>query len=242
MFSKTSRFKNASNKLKQNKIVLYHVITPIDDKKLKSIQDSGYFNASKGALGGQSDGYYFFTTRSGMEHHIKTMRDTWERTPDKHAYLVESEIDLKNVHYPTWQLDYEAMQDFMFNMIYAMATEHEIKFDNIQISAENKKLIIHNGSKFSRVSEFNASEHSGLIERITDFLYNHYDKFKQDYDNLLIEIFVGNNINTELCAVKTTEKQKITKITKIEDETPIVTTPSNSQINKFLSRYGTRKH
>ena len=242
MESKASQFIAATNNLKSKKIVLYHIITPIDDEKLKEIQESGYFDRSRGALGGQSDGYYFFTTRAGAEYHVKNMRDTWEKTPNKHAYIVECETDFKDLKYPTWKLDYEAMQDFMFEMIYNVANKHDIKFGKIKISAENKKLIIYNGDKFSKISEFNANDHSGLIEQVTDYLYTSDKKFKYDYDMLLHNVFVGNGENPELCAVKTEQKLKITNITKIENETPEPPVPSNSQINKFLSRYGTRRH
>ena len=59
---------------------------------------------------------------------------------------------------------------------------------------------------------------------------------------LLHDAFVGNGENLELYAVKTEQKLKIINITKIENELPTQPAPSNSQINKFLSRYGTRRH
>ena len=160
MESKASKFIAATNNLKSKKIVLYHIIAPIDDKELSKIKENGYFNRSRGALGGQSDGYYFFTTYAGAQHHIETMRDTWENAPDKHAYIVECETDFKDLKYPTWKLDYEATQDFMFEMIYKVANKHDIQFGKIKIIADNEKLIIYNGDKFSKISEFNADRTS----------------------------------------------------------------------------------
>ena len=240
MDNKILKLKQATAKVK--KITLYHIITPIDDKEITQIKESGYFNPSTGALGGQSDGYYFFTTRVGAENHIKNMRDTWDISNNKNAYIVECEINMDDIKYPKWKLDYESMQDFLFEMIYNATKQQKIKVDNIEISSENKKLLINANGRFSRIDEFNANDHSGLIEIVSDYLYKHNAKFKQEYDKLLQNIFNDNDKNAELFAVKTTTKQKITKITKIENEPVAPTTQTKSQIDKFMSRYGKSRH
>ena len=243
MNTKSLRIQDAIQNIKNpnNKIILYHVITPISNEQFSKIKENGYFMPSNGALGGQSDGYYFFTTRHGADNHIATMKDTWENSPDKDAYLVECEIDSENLGYPVWKLDYESMQDFLFDMIYDSAHKKTIKFDNIEINAlDDKKLSILKNGKFSRIKSFCANDHSGLIEKTTDFLYKHDNKFRQEYDRLLSDAFHGNGTNQDLYAVKTTNKQKITKITKIETKKP-ESIKTNSQIDKFLSRYGGRK-
>lgn len=170
------------------------------------------------------------------------MQDTWGNDNNKNAYLAETEVDLSYVHYPTWKLDYEAMQDFLFDMIYDVARQSEIKFSGIKISATNNKfLTVTNNGVYSRLSGFVPDKHSGLVERIVDYLYSHNTGFKQKYDKLLNDVFLGRGDNQELFAVKTSMPQKITKITKLEIE-PATPTVSNSQINKFLSRYGKRRN
>ncbi len=237
MDKKTIKIQNATNKIKQ-RIVLYHVLSPINQQQFNQIKESGYFKPSENALGGQSNGYYFFTTRQGAQYHIDSNKDMWEKGADKNAYIVECEIDRDDVKYPIWKLDYEAMQDFLFDMIYMVAQKHSINFDGLEIKVANdKKLEISDNGKFSRISSFSADIHSGLVERIADYLYKNNSNFKNAYDKLLQDVFAGNGNNQELYAVKTSKKQKITNITKIEIKTP-EQQPQNSQINKFFARYG----
>lgn len=239
MDNKTSKIKAASDNIKQIKIVLYHVLSPISDQDFAKIENSGYFDMSNGALGGQSNGYYFFTTRFGADYHVKNMRDSWDFSNNKHAYIVECEIDSATIKYPDWKLDYESTQDFLFDMIYDAAHEQPIRFDNIKIDAvDNKKLAITNNGVFSRISEFSPDIHSGLVEKTSDFLYNHNKTFRMKYDELLQNVFNGIGNNLELYAVKTTHKHKITKTEKIQDQPTNAQTVIHSQINKFWSRYG----
>jgi hypothetical protein len=241
MNTTTEKLKSATDKIKSKEIILYHVITPIDDATFNQIKQSGYFNPSHNALGGQSNGYYFFTNRQAAELHIKTVQDTWENVPAKHAYLAECKIDFKDVKYPEWQLDYEAMQDFLFDMILDTAKNNTICFDDIKISAsENKIMQLSVNGKFSRIKSFIASNHSGIVERVSEFLYQNNKDFRRKYDDLLNEVFCGIGVYQNLYAVKTKTKHKITNITKIE-KTPDATIATNSQINKFLSRYGKKR-
>ena len=236
------KLKYATDKIKSKKIVLYHVFAPITDTEFNQIKQSGVIGVSKSTLGGQSNGAYFFTTRAGAQNHIKDMQDTWGNDSNKNAYLAETEIDLSSVHYPTWKLDYEAMQDFLFDMIYDVACQSEIKFSGIKIGATNNKILtVTNNGVYSRLSGFVPDKHSALVEKIADYLYSHNAGFKQQYDKLLTDVFLGYGDNQDLFAVKTSMPQKITKITKLEIE-PSAPTISNSQINKFLSRYGQRRN
>ena len=235
---KATQFYQGNRQLKSDKIILYHVITPIDEAEFQRIRQSGYFNPSRGALGGQSNGYYFFTTRQGAQNHIQTMKDSWEITPGKSAYIAECEINPADIQYPKWMLDYEAMQDFMFDMIYDAARRTPIKFDGTEIKAMDKKALeITANGKFSRIRNFCANDHSGLIEKVADYLYVHDTEFKQKYNKLLNEAFLGTGDNQNLYAVKTKEKQKITKITKIGNEPDTISQSKNSQISKFMERY-----
>lgn len=238
MDDKTAKLKSASDRINKTKTV-YHVFPPLSDQEIEQIKESGYFNPSKNALGGQSDGYYFFTSRFGADNHIKEMQDTWESAPNKHPYIIECEIDFDDIKYPNWKLDYEAMQDFMFKIIYDVAIKEPIKFDNIEIKVSDKnKLEINVNGKFSRTDKFNPNDHSGLIEKVSDFLYKHNQGFKKAYDDLLSLAFSGTGTDLKLYAVKTTTKYKISKITKMETpESPAPTLPTNSQINKFMARY-----
>ena len=239
--AKVEKMKNGIDNIKQRKIVLYHIISPISHQRFAQIKESGYFESSKNALGGQVDGYYFFTTKQGAEYHIKTNKATWEQDIKKHAYLVECEVNADDVKYPNWKLDYEATQDFLFDMIYNVALKHDIKFDGIEIKAlDGKKLSVSYNGAFSRIKSFSPDKHTGMIEKIADFLYKTDKEFKSEYDKLLQDMLRGRGDNQELYAIKTVNKQKITKITEIENE-PVTTVPVNSQINKFLSRYGHTK-
>ena len=240
MNTTTEKLKSATDKIKPKSVTLYHIITPIDDATFNQIKQSGYFNPSKNALGGQSNGYYFFTNRQAAEHHIETMQDTWENNPEKHAYLAECKIDFSDVKYPDWQLDYEATQDFLFDMILDAAKNNTISFDNIKISAiDNKTMQLSVNGKFSRIRNFNPNSHSGIVERVSEFLYQNNKDFRRKYDDLLNEALCDTGENQNLYAVKTKTKHTITNITKIE-QTPTVAVASNSQISKFLSRYGKR--
>ena len=243
MNTKSEIMKKAVNDIKHRKVVLYHILKPISKTELLQIQKDGYFKPSKNALGGQTDGYYFFTTYNGAKHHIENEKDMWEKDSDKHAYIVESEVDLSDVKYPKWKLDYEAMQDFMFDMIYNAAVDKVIKFADVEISAtDNRKLNILYKGKFSRIKNFCANDHSGLIEKTADFLYVHDKQFKKSYDELLQDVFSGKGANQELYAVKTIQKQKITKITEIKNSPSAIPSASNSQIDKFLLRYAKTRH
>lgn len=237
MNEKIEIFQQATKNILSRKVILYHLISPISEKDFLQIEQNGCFNPSTNALGGQSNGYYFFTTRKGAENHIQTNKDSWESVLGKKAYMVECEADIKSVKYPDWKLDYEALQDFFFDMIYNVAKKQHIKFDNVEITGTaDKKLEISFNGKFSRIKSFSANDHSGLIEKISDFLYNHNEEFKNAYDKLLQDVFSGKGENQELYAVKTNIKPKIIKITKIELAEK--TQPTVSQIDKFLSRYG----
>ncbi len=239
---KTIKFNDAIAKANKQKIVLYHILSPISEQEFNKIQQNGYFNPSKNALGGQSNGYYFFTTRVGAENHIKSNQNSWDFNDNKTAYIIESEIDLSDVKYPTWKLDTEAMQDFLFDMIYDAAKNKEIKINNLRITAGDKKTLnIFKNEKISRVKDFCANDHSGTVEQVSDFLYRNDKNFQQQYDKLLSDVFLGVGENLELYAVKTANKQKITNITKIENKTDAPAPNKNSQINKFMSRYGNRR-
>ena len=241
MDAKVENIKKGIDKLKQKRLVLYHVITPISQQVFTQIKENGYFEPSKNALGGQSDGYYFFTTKEGVQYHIKTNKDMWENDIKKQAYLVECEIDADTVKYPDWKLDYEATQDFLFDMIYNVALKYDIKFDGIEIKAmEGKKLSIYWNGTFSKIKSFVPDKHAGLIEKVADFLYKNNKEFRTKYDKLLQDVLRGKGAYQELYAIKTPYKQKITKITEIEIE-PVATLSVNSQIDKFLSRYGRGK-
>ncbi len=238
MDKKTTTMKNSTSKIKQ-RVVLYHIISPIDSKQFTEIQTSGYFKPSENALGGQSDGYYFFTTHQGAQYHIDSNKDMWKSGVDKNAYIVECEIDMDDVKYPIWKLDYEAMQDFLFDMIYNAALEQDIICEDIKITAlDSKKLALSYKKKFSRISGFSADIHSGLVEKIADYLYKNNLNFRNAYDKLLKDVLSGNGDDKELYAIKTTQKQKISKMTKIEKEQQNIQTVTQSPIDKFLSRYG----
>lgn len=241
MNTKATKIKQATNKLTSKKITLYHIISPINEAAANAIKEAKYFNPSVNALGGQSNGYYFFTTLQGATNHIDTMKDTWPNTPGNNAFLIECEVNENDIHYPEWMLDYEAMQDYLFDMILEAANRKTIKFNNLEISTnKNKTLNISENEKFSRLKSFSPNYHSGLVEKISDFLYQHDKVFKQQYDTLLRDVFLGNGNNKNLYAVKTKTKQKITKMSKIDTEQPIQVV-QQSQINKFMSRYGKRR-
>lgn len=243
MDNKATKLMNAANKLKLKKITLYHVFAPVSDEQFNEIKQSGYWQPSQNALGGQSNGYYFFTTYTGATHHIKTMQNTWDYRQNKNAYIAECEVDLNDVKYPAWKLDYEAMQDYMFDMIYNTAAISPISFDGIKINATDKKtLSISQNGKFSRIKNFCANDHSGLIEKISDFLYKTNPDFKEKYDNLLTDVLMGHGQDQEIYAIKTTNRQKISKLSKIEKPDTTINTPNNSQISKFLSRYKNNKN
>lgn len=235
-------FQNATQKLASRKITLYHLIAPINATDFERIKAAQSFNMSKNALGGQSDGYYFFTTRKGLDNHINTMRDTWDTSDNKHAYIVESNVILYDVKYPKWKLDYESMQDFLFDMIYNAALRKPININGIKAEAlDNKRLSILHDGKFSKIKKFTPSIHSGLVETISDYLYKSDKIFQNEYDKLLMDVFMGNGEDIELYAVKTTDAPIITNITKIENQTTIPQTIQNSQISKFMARYGRHK-
>lgn len=242
MSEKSEKIQKASQNIKQKKIVLYHVVEPIDSQKLAQIKTDGYFNMSHNALGGQSNGYYFFTTRTGATNHIETNKDSWDFSDNKHVCVFECEIDSNEIKYPIWKLDYEAMQDFLFDMIVYAARDTKIKFDGTEVAAtDDGKLTILENNKYSKISAFSPARHSGLVEKIADFLYKRNPKFKDAYDKLLNKVFSGIGDNPELYAVKTTEKHKITNITQLDDTPQRVPAQTNSQIDKFFARYGNKR-
>lgn len=242
---KSDKFNDARNKLQnKTKIILYHIIAPKYDEQIEEIKQSGTFKPSQNALGGQSNGYYFFTNMTAVNNHLNETKQSWKETPNKTAYIAECEVKPDTIKYPEWKLDYEAMQDFMFDLIYDAAHRQTIKHKNITITATDKhSLKIITGNKFKQIRQFNANEHSGIIEKIADHLYQHDNEFQIAYDRLLQDALYKHGNNSELYAIKTQTPQTITKITPIE-KTAQNTVPqqnTTSQIDKFRARYNKSK-
>ena len=241
---KAEKFQSAQNKIeKSEQRIVYHIIAPKYKEQIEEIKKD-YFKPSENALGGQSNGHYFFTNMIAVNHHINDTKEQWKLS-NKNIYLVECAVDSHTVKYPTWKLDYEAMQDFLFDMIYDAACEHPIKFENIEIKAENNHMLgLSVNGNFKRIREFTANYHSGIIEQIADHLYKNNTNFCNAYDKLLQDALFGRGDNQELYAIKTLTKPKIINIVPIETQshdTPNITQSGPSQIDKFRARYSKSK-
>ena len=120
-------------------IKLYHIISnPMTAEQAADYKLTAESIESKQTpLGNQSGGYFFFTTRDGVADHAKFIQETSGLTTDsnKNIYVVQAKVDINDIKYPAWQLDYEATRDYFFGLLLARAAIAPIQFDNITRSA-----------------------------------------------------------------------------------------------------------
>ena len=220
-----------------SEITLYHLISqPMDAEQAISYGlKAENIMAKRVPLGNQSGGAFFFTTQTGIENHSKEMQSQVGLNVEskKNLYMVTAKVDLDSIKYPQWQLDYEAMRDDLFDLIFARVNIAPIEFDNVNVSVVSDTLQIKDGEKFMRLRSF-APEHSGLIERIVKYLYNKESMFKVKYDNLLRDVVMGVGQDTEYYAVKTMNCPRLLSCVKLENTIPVV---KSSQIAKWNQRY-----
>ena len=216
---------------------LYHIISnPMTAEQAADYKLTAESIASKQVpLGNQSGGYFFFTTRDGVADHAKFSQETSGLTTDsnKNIYVVQAKVDINDIKYPAWQLDYEATRDYFFDLFLARAAIDPIKFDEITISAKDKVLQIQNGKKFMKLREF-MPEHSGLIEKIVAHLYAKEKSFQNKYDEFLQKVVLGADTDTTYFAIKTTKCPTLVSYEKIENTIKPV---QSSQIAKWRARY-----
>lgn len=218
-------------------IKLYHLIS----NPMTAEQAAGYkptpesISSKYTPLGNQSGGYYFFTTRDGVDNHAKFIQETSGLTTnsDTNIYIVMAEANIKDIKYPIWQLDYEATRDYFFDLFLARATISPIEFDDVIISANDKTLVIQNGKKLTKLREFK-SEHSGLIERIVKHLYTKEKSFQSKYNEFLYKVITGAGDATTHFAIKTTQCPTLVSCEKVENTIEPV---RSSQIDKWRARY-----
>ena len=186
-------------------------------------------------LGGQSNGFFFFTTRHGADNHAKFQQELKSLTTASttNLYMTTAQIDNTDIKYPTWQLDYEATRDCFFELFLNYTAQKPIKFQDVIISANNKTLQIQDGKKFMRLREF-APEHSGLIEKVVAYLYTQNKTFQIEYNRLLQNVIMGNGDDTTGFAVKTTKCPPLLSCTKINNTIQPI---QSSQIAKWFDRY-----
>ena len=186
-------------------------------------------------LGGQSNGFFFFTTQQGADNHSKFQQEYNSLTTASatNLYLTTAQIDTKDVKYPDWQLDYEATRDYFFDLFLKYYDSESIKFQDVIVSVNNKILQIQDGKKFMRLREF-GPEHSGLIEKIVKYLYPRDKKFQFEYDKLLHTVITGQGKDTTSFAIKTTKCPPFLSCEKIDNTIQPI---QSSQIAKWFDRY-----
>lgn len=220
-----------------SEITLYHLIAqPMDSSQAAACRlDAESIVSKRVPLGNQSGGAFFFTTQNGIENHSKEMQGQFglNKASEKNLYIVTAKIDEEKIKYPQWQLDYEAMRDDLFDLIFARASITPVKFGDVNISVVNGVLQVQDGKKFMRLRSF-APEHSGLIERIVEYLYNNESSFRAKYDKLLHDVIMGIGNDTTYYAVKTTECPLLLSCVKSENVLPVI---QSSQISKWNQRY-----
>ena len=191
-------------------------------------------------LGNQSNGFFFFTTRCAADNHAKFQQEKKSLTTvsQTNLYLITAEINIDDVRYPVWQLDYEAMRDYFFDLLLNRAIVAPIGFLDVKIMAVNKTLQIQDGNKFMKLREF-TPEHSGLIEKIVAFLYLKDKNFQTEYNNLLHNVLIGDKSNddTTAFAIKTIKCPHLLSCEKIENTIQPI---QSSQIAKWYDRYNRR--
>ncbi|MBQ1927976.1 MAG: hypothetical protein II179_02825, partial [Alphaproteobacteria bacterium] len=121
-----------------SEITLYHLISqPMDAEQAVSYGlKAENIMAKRVPLGNQSGGAFFFTTQSGIENHSKEMQSQVGLNVEskKNLYMVTAKVDSDSIKYPQWQLDYEAMRDDIFDLIFARVNIAPIEFDNVNVS------------------------------------------------------------------------------------------------------------
>lgn len=221
-----------------NKVTIYHLTKPMTADAAAIFAADLNKNIKlppRAPLGGQSNGYFFFTTRDSADNHAVFQQETKSLTTDSETnlYMIKSLVDINTIKYPTWQLDYEATKDLFFEIIFNRANISPIKFGDIVISATDKALQIQIGKNFKRLREFKP-EHSGLIEKIVVHLYKTEKTFKNKYDNLLQDIIMGRGDDITAFAIKTTKCPNLISCEKVENTIQPLKT---SQIAKWCAKY-----
>ena len=220
------------------KIKIYHLTKPM------TAQQAADFSVDLNAniklppippLGGQSNGFFFFTTYQAACNHAEFQQETQSLTTqsDKNLYMITSNVDISDIKYPNWQLDYEATKDYFFEIFFNRANIVPIKFDDVIISVKDNTLQIQDGKKFMKLRNFKP-EHSGLIEKIVAYLYNNESVFRQKYDELFTNIVNGQGDNFSIFAIKAKQCPTLNSCDKIENKIPPVNT---SQIKKWHAKY-----
>ena len=220
------------------KIKIYHLTKPM------TAQQAAEFAVDLNAnikpplippLGGQSNGFFFFTTYESACNHAEFQQETQSLTTqsDKNLYMITSNVDISDIKYPNWQLDYEATKDYFFKIFFNRANIAPIKFDDVIISVKDNTLQIQDGKKFMKLRNFKP-EHSGLIEKIVTYLYNNESVFRQKYNELFTDIVNGRGDNFSIFAIKAKQCPILCSCEKIENKISPVKT---SQINKYCSKY-----
>ena len=115
------------------KILLRHLTAPLSEEQIGKIRQEQHLSAPKECLGGQEKGFFFFTTKEGIEAQKEFAFDYDTPERDKCRYIVHAEIDLSEIRYPNWKLDTEAFADTFFSIFKKETHHNPVIFDDIKI-------------------------------------------------------------------------------------------------------------
>lgn len=220
------------------KILLRHLTAPLSEEQIGKIRQEQHLSAPKECLGGQEKGFFFFTTKEGIEAQKEFAFDYDTPERDKCRYIVHAEIDLSEIRYPNWKLDTEALADTFFSIFKKETHHNPVIFDDIKMSSNGLSLNIESGTSFHKYKKLTGNE-SGLTEKIADFLYQTRPDFKSFYDELLQKTANGEETDSDKgqYALKTKICPTITHIEPVLKKEPEKQVEV-SRLASFYKKYG----
>ena len=224
------------------KVVLRHLTAPLSEEQVLRIKQEQKLSDPKACLGGQEEGFFFFTTSEGIEAQKEFAFDTTVSEQGKHRYVAETEFDVSEITYSKWKLDTEATADILFSQIRKEVLKTPIAFDDIKVSSNGVSLNIENGESFHKYKKVTGNE-SGIIEKITDKLYQTSSSFKAFYDDFLQKIAKGQEgeLDKGAYAIKTKDCPLIKSVRPITEEVKQVDMQQrgvSSRLAAFYKKYG----
>lgn len=201
-------------------ITLWHTVGACAPEEFNRFINKDIHTKRNLGMGGQSGGLFVWADKASAKGYIDFLEnELWQETQEgQHRYAVGLSVDKEDVYYPKWQLDTEAFAPVLFPLI---AAERELleeiqtmsfiqneqgdkgRICQVRVSASDggggeTLLVMQKGlngvETFKKYRSFSA-ENSGLVQALSDYLYDYSDAYKEAYDSLLQKAVSGKEIN-----------------------------------------------
>ncbi|NCB49744.1 MAG: hypothetical protein EOM53_03605 [Alphaproteobacteria bacterium] len=226
-----------------NNILLKRSTRFLSPKEAQSIRDTKTFSADRECLGGQSSGFYFFSTQEGIDSQMEFNETKVKGEAGTSRYILQAEVPVEDIKYPNWKLDTEAMKDPLFKMIFFQAKKQSFTFENITVDVQRNKLSILKETSYNLYRSF-TPDMSGVVEKIADYLYETRPDFKKTYDTFLSAVAAGKEtpFDKSTYALKSTKCPPIIKVEEYHSKPKELEASEPSRIDLFYKKYVKSQH